>query len=74
MANTNELVLSLRYVKGHVGKRAEGFEGIHGGYGIEERNTEGRMLLDFCDQKQLYVANTRSNIIGNIIHYILEKM
>ena len=40
------------------GKCAEGFEGIHGGYGIEKRNVEGRMLLGFCVQKELCVANT----------------
>ena len=34
------------------------FEGIHGGYGVAKRNAEGRMLLDFCDQKELCVANT----------------
>ena len=26
--------------------------------GIEKKNAEGRMLLDFCDQKELCVANT----------------
>ena len=49
MANANELVLRLGDFNGHVGKCAEGFEGIHGGYGIGKRNAEGRMLLDFCD-------------------------
>ena len=58
MANANELVLGLGDFNGHVGKCAEGFEGIHGGYGIGKRNAEGRMLLDFCDQKELCVANT----------------
>ena len=58
MGNANELVLGLKDFNGHVGKCAEGFEGIHGGYGIGKRNAEGRMLLDFCDQKQLCVANT----------------
>ena len=41
-----------------LGKCAEGFGDIQGGYGIGERNAEGRMLLDFCDQKELCVANT----------------
>ena len=36
MANANELVLELGDFKGHVGKCAEGFEGIHEGYGIEQ--------------------------------------
>ena len=34
------------------------FEGIHGGYGIGERNTEGKMLLNFCDQKKWCASNT----------------
>ena len=36
----------------------EGIEGMHKGYGIGQKNAEGRMLLDFCDQKELCVANT----------------
>ena len=58
MANANEMVLGLGDFNGHAGKCAEGFEGIHGGYGIGKRNVEGRMLLDFCVQKELCVANT----------------
>ena len=58
MANENELVLGLGDFNGHVGKCAEGFESIHGGYGIGKINAEGRMLLDFCDHKELCVANT----------------
>ena len=58
MANANELVLGLGDFNVHVGKRAEGFEDIHGWYGIGKRNAEGRMLLDFCDQKDLCAANT----------------
>ena len=57
MANANELVLELRDFNGHTGKCAEEFEGIHGGYGTGKRNVEGRLLLDFCDQKELCVAN-----------------
>ena len=58
MGNANELVLGLGDFNGHVGKYAEGFEGIHGGYGIGKRHAEERMLLDFWDQKELCVANT----------------
>ena len=58
MGNANELVLGLEDFNGHVGKCAEGFEDIHGWYGIGKRNAEGRMLLDFCDQEELCVANT----------------
>lgn len=56
--NVGELVLGLGDFNGHVGKRIEGYEGVHGGYGIGERNMEGRMLLEFCDEKELCVANT----------------
>ena len=38
--------------------RVDGFEGVHGGYGIGKRNVEGRRLLVFCDEKELCVANT----------------
>ena len=43
---------------GHVGRRIDGFEGVHGGYGIGKRNAEGRRLLEFCNEKELCVANT----------------
>ena len=59
MGNADELALGLVDFNSHVGKCAERLEGIHGGYGIGKRNAEGRMLLDFCDQKQLCVTNTR---------------
>uniref|UniRef100_A0A0L8HKL2 Endonuclease/exonuclease/phosphatase domain-containing protein n=1 Tax=Octopus bimaculoides TaxID=37653 RepID=A0A0L8HKL2_OCTBM len=42
---------------GHVGKWIQGFEGVHGGNRIGERNMEGRMLLEFCDE-ELCVVNT----------------
>ena len=58
VANENELVSGLGDFNCHVGKCAEGFEGIHGRYGTGKRNAEGRMLLDFCDRKELCVANT----------------
>lgn len=58
MQGTNELVLGLGDFNGHVGNDIEGFEGVHGGNGIGKRNVEGRMLLEFCDQKELCVANT----------------
>ena len=53
MGNANELVLGLGDFNGHVGKCAEGIEGIHGGYGIGKRNPKRKILLDFYDQKEL---------------------
>src|SRR6267154_544813 len=34
---------------GHVGAKADGYEGVHGGKGYGERSTEGEMLLEFAD-------------------------
>ena len=31
---------------------------VHGGYGVGQRNLEGRMLLEFCLEKELRVSNT----------------
>ena len=56
--NMGDLVLGMGDFNGHVGKRIEGYEGVHGGNGIGERNVEGKMLLKFCDEKELCVANT----------------
>ena len=56
--SVGELVLGMGDFNGHVGKRIEGYEGVHGGNGIGERNVEGKMLLEFCDEKELCVANT----------------
>ena len=41
----------------HVGKWIEGYEGVHEGNGIRERNVEGKML-EFWDERELSVANT----------------
>ena len=47
------MVLGMGDFNGHVGKRIDGFESIHGGNGFGERNVEGEMLLKFCDEKEL---------------------
>ena len=36
----------------------EGYESVHGGNGIGERNVKGKMLLELCDKKELCVENT----------------
>ena len=56
--SVGELVLGIGDFNGHLGKQIEGYEGVHGGNGIGERNVEGKMLLEFCDEKELCVANT----------------
>ena len=45
-------------MNGHVGAKAAGYEGVHGGKGYGVRNTEGEMLLEFADAMELVVLNT----------------
>src|SRR3989442_494730 len=42
-------------MNGHVGAKAAGYEGVHGGKGYGVRNTEGEMLLEFADAMKLVV-------------------
>ena len=53
LRSVGELVLGMGDFNGHVGKRIEGYEGVHGENGIGESNVEGKMLLEFCDEKEL---------------------
>ena len=57
LQNPSEVVFGPRDFNGHVGEEIEGFEGVHVGNGICKTNAEGRMLLEFCDEKEMCVAN-----------------
>ena len=46
-----KVILGMGDFNGHVGKRIKGYKGVHGGNGIGERNVEGKMLLEFCDER-----------------------
>ena len=58
LQSPGEMVLGLEDFHRHVQTRIDGLEGAHGGYGIGKRNVEGKRLLEFCDKKELCVANT----------------
>ena len=58
LQNPSEVVFGLGDLNGQVGEEIEGFEGVHGGNGIGKRNAEKRMLLEFCDERELCVAHT----------------
>jgi hypothetical protein len=45
-------------LNGHVGRDADGYDGVHGGYGYGKRNTEGEMMLEFATAMELIVCNT----------------
>ena len=50
-----KMALGVRNINGHAGKRIDGFEGVNGGNGFGKRNVERKMLLEFCDEKELCV-------------------
>ena len=56
MHSAGDLVLGD--FNGHVCRHADGFDGVHGGYGTGQRNLEGGMFLEFCLEKELCVSNT----------------
>ena len=58
LQNPSEVVLGMGDFNGQVGRQIDGFEGVYGGYSIGKRNVEGRGQLEFCDEKELCVANT----------------
>ena len=58
LGSSSKIMVSLGDFNGHVRKCAEGFEGVHGGNCVGKRNAEGRRLLEFCDERELCVANT----------------
>ena len=60
MHSAGDLVMGLGDFNEHIGRGIDGFDGVHGGYGIGQRNLEGRMLLEFCLEKELCVSNTWS--------------
>ena len=41
-----------------MGKCDEGFEGVHGRGMVLGKNEKGSRLVAFCDEKELYIANT----------------
>ena len=45
MLSADYLAMSLGDFNGHVGSHIGGFDGVHGGYGVGQRNLEGKMLL-----------------------------
>ena len=60
MHSAGDLVMRLCDFKGHVGRHFDGFDEIHGGYGVGQRNLEGRMLVEFCLENELCESDTWS--------------
>ena len=45
MHSADDLVMCLGDINVHVGRHIDGLDGVHGGYGVDKRNLEGRMLV-----------------------------
>ena len=58
MHSAGDLVMCLSDINGHLGRHIDRFDVVHGGYGAGLRNLEGRMLLEFCLEKELCMSNT----------------
>ena len=56
--SADDFVMCLCDFNGQVGRHIDSFDGVHGGYGVGQRNLEGRMLLEFCLDKELCASNT----------------
>ena len=58
MHRADDLVMCLVDFTGHVVGHIDGFDCVHVGYGVGQRNLEGRMFLEFRLEKELCVSNT----------------
>ena len=58
MHGAGDVVMFLGDFDGHVGRHIDGFDGVHGEYGVGRRNFDGQILLEFCLEKKLCVSNT----------------
>ena len=45
MHSARDLAMCLGSINGHVGRHIDEFDGVHGRYGVGQRNLEGKMLL-----------------------------
>ena len=45
-------------LNGHTGRHIDGFKRVHGVYDVGQRIFVGRMLLEFCLEKELCVSDT----------------
>ena len=84
-AGLDDFVVVLGDLNGHVGEDADGYEGVHGGFGYGVRNKDGRRVLEFGEAHGLVVGNTwfkrskgrmityRSGDVESVIDYVLVR-
>ena len=54
-----EVLVIAGDMNAHVGENSDGFEGVHGGRGIGERNQEGERFLELAEAMNLVILNTQ---------------
>ncbi|KAG5581991.1 hypothetical protein H5410_052618 [Solanum commersonii] len=55
--NTEKIFIGGDF-NGHIGATSSGFDDVHGGFGVGERNGGGTSLLDFAKAFELVIANS----------------
>ena len=50
MHSVDDLVMCLGDFNGNIGRH---IDGVYGGYGVHQKNLEGKTLLAFCMEKEL---------------------
>ena len=58
MLGGDDLVACFYVLNGHVDRHIDRSDGVHDGYGVGQRNYEGRMLIKVCLEKELCMLNT----------------
>ena len=59
--SAGDSVMCLGGFSRHIGRHIDRFCEVHGGYGVGQRNLEGRMLFESCLGKELCVSSTWFN-------------
>ena len=56
--SASEILFICGDFNGHIGKNADGCEGVHGGRGFRRRNVEGERILELAVAHNLVVSNS----------------
>ncbi|KAG5601748.1 hypothetical protein H5410_033118 [Solanum commersonii] len=84
ISDTEKIVIGGDF-NGHIGATSNGFDDVHGGFGVGERNGGGTSLLDFAKAFELVIANScfpkkknhmvtfRSSVAKTQIDYLLLR-
>ena len=57
--HASALIIGIGDSDGHVDRNIDGFQGVVGGFSVDDINHDRRMLLEFHDARHLCIANTK---------------